>query len=80
MTKEFVKDTLHSAHTYITGVQPEDQGDPTGLSPDNETQAAGAETYQENSGKINLALAFQTSKGTAKIIILKFINKIQTED
>ncbi|WNO10287.1 AHH domain-containing protein [Teredinibacter sp. KSP-S5-2] len=65
MGKGFVKDTLHSAHTYITGVSPEEQGDPTGIGANNNAEQAGLETYEDNKLVINLTLAaLPTSRAT----------------
>lgn len=56
MTKELTRDALHGAHTYITGVPPEQQGDPTGLGPNSDVEEAGAQAYQDNALLINIAM------------------------
>jgi len=56
--REFLHDTLVSAHSYMTGLTPEAIGDPMGLSPKNGAQAAGAQAYKDNALAINLATAF----------------------
>jgi len=56
--REFLHDTLVSAHSYMTGLTPEEIGDPMGLSPKDGAQAAGAQAYKDNALAINLATAF----------------------
>ena len=55
MGRQFLKDTLVSAHAYATGLSPEDIGDPMGLTPGDGAQAAGAQAYEENALIIGLA-------------------------
>ncbi|PCM44850.1 hypothetical protein CPA50_02110 [Marinobacter sp. ANT_B65] len=56
--REFLHDTLVSAHSYMTGLTPEEIGDPMGLSPNGGAQAAGSQAYKDNALAINLATAF----------------------
>lgn len=57
MGRGFLKDALVNAHSYITGLTPEEIGDPMGLTPDEGgAQGAGAEAYEENALAINLAM------------------------
>ncbi|AWF80678.1 hypothetical protein BTJ40_07535 [Microbulbifer sp. A4B17] len=52
----FMLDTLVSAHSYMTGMTPEQIGDPMGLRPSGGAQVAGAEMYEDNALIINSAM------------------------
>nr|WP_269783556.1 RHS repeat-associated core domain-containing protein [Marinibactrum halimedae] len=58
MFKRFAQDTLTYAHSYITGLTPEEIGDPMGLNPVGETQTAGSEAYDDNALVINTSMVF----------------------